>query len=294
MRRSWGRLIAVGLVVAAPNGATAQVAGECYDVVAGTWEPIDSTHIADVPRPESPDVSADSVVYALPPRLQLSQRPSGLERPGVFRLEVPAGALPVPHRITTWRTTGDSLELHVSTGFAGSVTRLVREGSGWAGVARSFTDVIGVLRFERPIRLRRVDCASPPPVPASVDPPLPRVVTTSGGATLALGDTLPDGVRTEPRSSGALRVHVEVVDVFAGADTVVAVMSPDRRLGRIELRYPGGFDLSGILTHLRQRYGPGRELPGSGTLFWSNRTTGMFVSPDGPRPRLALWDPRLH
>lgn len=294
MRHSWGRLVAVGLVVAAPTGAKAQVAGSCYDVVAGPWEPIDSTHIADVPRPENPDVSADSVIHTLPPRLQLSQRPSRLERPGVFRLEVPAGSLPVPHRFTTWRTTGDSLELYVSTGSAGSTTRLVREGSGWTGIARSFTDVIGVLRFERPVRLRWVDCASAPPVPASADPPLPRVVATSGGATLALGETLPDGIRTEPRGSGALTVHVEVVDVFAGADTVVAVMSPDRRLGRIELRYPEGFDLSGIVTHLQERYGPGEEGLGGGTLFWNNRTTGMFVSPDRARPRLAMWDPRLH
>lgn len=266
--------------------------GECYDVTLGEWAAIDSTHTIDWPRPGPPDATGDSLIYAVPVRVRLDSvaHPHMLGR-GQFVMTVPAEALQVPHSILTWRAEGDSLALVVSTGFAGTVTRLVRDGSGWLGSARTFSDVAGLLQFDRTVRLHRVVCDLPPTVPASAARPLLGSIDLASGKRLSLGAPLPAGVTTHRRPSGAMTVEDAVSERWMGTDTVVVRVDPDGRLTWIELRYKESFDLTPTLAFLQTEYGPGRQLGDARAWFWNNRTTRMSVRLDH-RPSLTLADPR--
>ena len=275
-----------------PPALDAQIAGACYDVAVGDWTAVDSTHIVSLPRPRPPDRSGDSVIYSLPSRVQLLSTP--FRGPGLsYVLAVPDNALQVPHSLLSWRGDADSLRLRVSTGFAGTVSRLTPAGEDWVGFAQTFSDVLGLLRYRRPIRLVRVDCASPPPVPATADRPLLREVEVAPSSRLTLGTPLPASVRARPRRSGAVTVEVSPTGLLAGADTVIARLDSAGRVHHIELRYPEGHDLSAALDAFVRQYGPGRALERSRTVFWHNRTTTLFITPDGPLPRLVLYDPRF-
>ena len=265
----------------------------CYDISVGPWAPIDSTHTAPLPRPPAPDVSADSMFYSLPSRVQLDM---AAPYPGApveaHLLRVPSDALQVPHSLLMWQTHGDSLVLSISTGFAGTVSRVSRTGLNWVGWARTFSDVGGLLRYRRPIRLDRVDCDTPPPIPASADPPLLRGFEFEGIGLLQLGDSLPTTVNVVPRRSGAVTLLVEAKGLWAGADTVVARLSPSGHLQHIELRYPEGRDLTAAAQAVQERYGPGQAPLDSSGFYWRNRTTELFVTPKGGRPRVMVLDPR--
>lgn len=232
-------LLAIGLAtVCLPPAIDAQVIGACYDITVGEWAAVESTHTAALPRAQRPDFSGDSVIYALPPRVQLRGTPY-LRSPGHgYVLAVPENSLQVPHSMLFWRGDADSLRLVISTGFAGTVSRLTPAGEDWVGFAQTFSDVVGLLRYRRPIRLVRVDCAAPPPVPAASDQPLVREIELASSRRLTLGDTLPAGIRTRPRRSGAITVDVMTRGLLAGADTVIARVDSEGLVHRIELRYP--------------------------------------------------------
>ena len=286
-------LAALMLLASQPAALRAQLEGSCYDVSVGTWLPIDSSHVAAVPRPRRPDLSGDSVYYSLPPRVQLRQDAPYPDAPAdVHRLWVPDNALQVPHSFMSWQADGDSLLLRMSTGFAGTTSRLTRSGVDWVGWAQTFSDVIGVLRFKQPVRLTRVDCDTRPSAPASADRPVLRGFDFEGVGRLDLGDTLPTAVRISPRRSGAVLLELDASGLWAGADTVVARLGSGGRLQHLELRYPEGHDLGDAMRYVREHYGPGVGLPNSGATFWENRTTTFFISLNGTRPRAVLIDPR--
>ena len=214
-------------------------------------------------------------------------------RPDRYKvLSVPEGALQVPHARLFWRAWADSLEFAISTGYAGTTTRLVRDGTGWQGRARTASDVVGTLRYERTVWLVPADCSSPPPVPADADARLLRSVPFGQSLQLTLGERIPSAVSTSPRRSGALNVAASPSDEFSGADTVVVVPASGGLVQRIELRYPAGADLSGLLDRLRSEYGPGESFGLTAATFWRNRTTTVFLQL-GARPRFVLEDPRL-
>jgi hypothetical protein len=286
-------LLAIALPAAPlPPAVNAQVIGACYDITAGEWAAVDSTHTASLPRPRRPDLSGDSVIYTLPPRVQLRGTP--WRGPGNrYVLAVPENSLQVPHSQLSWRGDADSLRLVVSTGFAGTVSRLTPAGHDWVGFAQTFSDVLGLLRFRRPIRLVRVDCAAPPPVPSTSDQPLLRQIELASSGRLTLGETLPAGVRTGPRRSNAVTVEVRATGLLAGAYTVITRMDPAGRVRHIELRYREGHDLSAAVGAFVRQYGPGRTVGTAGMVFWHNRTTTLIISPAGPEPRVVLNDPRF-
>ena len=209
---------------------------------------------------------------------------------------MPEDVLQVPHSQLTWQGGADSLSFGVSTGLVGTISRLARRGSAWVGWTQTFSDVGGILRYRRPIRLTPVDCSAPPPIPASLDRALPRGFEFQAVGLLELGDTIPAGVGTLPRRSGAMTLQLQAAGLWAGADTVVVRVGRSGvlqgSLQHIELRYPEGHDLTVAVGDLVRRYGSGTERLGSGPIFWHNRTTTLFISPSGRRPRVVVMDPR--
>ena len=270
----------------------APVAG-CYDLSTGPWVPLDRAVGAEALPRLTPDLTGDSVFMALPPRVRLDTLPADF-RPETFHvLVVPDDALQVPHDRLYWRAWSDSLELIVTNSFAGTLTSLARDGRGWAGRARTSSDDLGAPVFERPVRLTPVDCASPPPVPASADPALIREIPLEGSEPLALGDTLPTGLERMPRRSRALTVLATPSGIFAGTDTVIVIATEEGRVERIELHYPAGADLDGLLQRLDRGYESRVRSRSEDSRMWRNRTTEMFLQV-GERARFIIEDPRIH
>jgi hypothetical protein len=177
--------------------------------------------------------------------------------------------------------------LFLGNGFYGVKARLERTASGWSGWLRNHTDGGRSEEHERALRLESVSCDSPPPIAASDDRPLPRVVELSGGEVLELGELLPEGLATEPRGmSGGLTVRAQTSGMFAGADTIIVRLAPRTgRIAGIELRYPLEFDLDIPLRAIVREFGR----PGA------NRTTTVSAMAREAQnlPRLVLSDPRF-
>ena len=120
----------------------------------------------------------------------------------------------------------DSLRLSFSTGYAGVVARLQATGeAAWTGLVRTFDDYTG-LRWSRRVDLAPVPCDAPPPVPSSVMRPVPRTVQLVGGATIALGEPLPESLETSRRRSGALTVIGRTEGLFGTTDSIAVRVDP--------------------------------------------------------------------
>lgn len=270
--------------------AGAQQGLGCFDVTVGRWAPIQGSHVvSQLERPGPPNSRPDSVSYMIPSRIQLTRRPAVRAGDDMYRIEVPETTLPTPHAFQSWRLRSDTLVLGFSTGFTGTESRLARDGAGWSGSMETFTDVHGVLRYRSTVRLEPIDCSAAPTVPASSDPPVLRRIELATGGSLALGEPVPEGVRLNPRRTGAWTAAVEAAGILAGHDTVVVRLDVERVVHHIELRYPRGYDLTPLADSLTDSYPAGQ---GTRTgISWTNRTTRMWIDLTG-RPRLVILDPR--
>lgn len=152
---------------------------------------------------------------------------------------------------------------------------------------------VGLLRYERPIMLRRVDCESRPPVPASADKRLAREIELRGYPVLALGERVPEGPVLHERRSSAKTTAVEPSGKWAGADTVVVRVAENGVVFHIELRYPDGFDLSPIVEQMVAEFGSEYDRPWISSYYWNNRTTTMLVDTSKSRPRFLILDRRF-
>lgn len=275
-----------GLLVA--GSVSAQLAGTCLDVTEmGPWYPVESTLGHEDLRVPPP--AEDYYMMAFPVRIRFGDEATAAGERG--RLEIPAESQQTPHSWRSWWLSGDTLQIHLSSGFGGVRAKLRSEGEAWAGTLRTFSDNLGTLLYERTLVLSPARCDSPPPVSADEDPPLPRTVELATGEMLELGRTLPEGIATEERASAALTVVAEPAGRFAGADTVIVQLG--RTTGRIEsveLRYTEGFDLGPIVASMVEDFGPFDEGMG---WSWHNRTTRLWVAPPDGRPRVRLVDPRF-
>jgi hypothetical protein len=286
------RLYVVVTATLLPTASYAQVQVGCFDVSLGNWTPVESTHEVNLPRPPRPDVSGDSVIYSIPPRIRLHGEPArGSAR--WFLVTVPENSLQVPHSFLSWSGTPDSLRIVLSTGFAGTRSTLRPTSDGWTGTSRTFSDIVGLLRYERPITLHRVDCESEPPVPASVDKRLPRSVELQAHSPLVLGEPVPARALAHPRRSGAKTLEVKPSGMWAGPDTVIVRVNRQDVVFHIEMRYSRGFDLSPLVQELSSKFGSGDAVPGTESFFWHNRTTTMFVSAGRSQPGAVIYDPRF-
>jgi hypothetical protein len=284
-----GALILVSAVWSAPVSAQlteAQLLG-CYDVAEGEWTEgrLGGRFRADMVRMESVPSSQglDSAFYQVPPRLRLAGPPDDTTYLGNYgRIIVPAGAIPTPHMYMSHRVRNDTLRLVFSTGFHGVMAHLVpQSGGAWAGQASTHSDNLGERPWIRPIELTPVACDSPPPVPSSAMRAVPGAVQLVGGATIVLGEPLPESLETMPRRSGALTVVGRTEGMFGTTDSIAVVIDPDRgRIGTIQLIYLDADMSSVVEARISEVYGPPARSgeTESASLQWRNRVTRVSLS----------------
>ena len=226
----WAALLLAS--VACGNATRTQLTGAdllgCYDVTEGEWtdggvagltwsggELLTDTS-AVMPEPVPSALGLDSAFSQIPPRVQLAGPPADTTFLGsAGPVVVPEGSLPTPHAYMSYGLDGETLRLFFSTGYHGVGARLETSGGGaWAGMANTFSDNFPYQSWSRPVQLTPVACDSPPPVPSTAMRPVPRAVQLVGGATIALGEPLPESLETMPRRSGALTIIGQTEGLF--------------------------------------------------------------------------------
>ena len=168
----------------------------------------------------------------------------------------------------------------LSTGYAGVIADLgFTDETEWTGLARTWDDYTG-LQWSRRIDLDAVPCDSPPPVPSSVMRTLPRAVQLVGGATIALGEPLPESLETSPRRPGSLTVIGRTEGLFGTTDSIAVAIDQARgRIGRIQLIYLDPDMSSVIEARLTDAFGPptgGGGMDPAG-IEWRNRVARVWL-----------------
>ena len=298
MRQHLAHLVVLLLVSGAwSESASAQLTEAdllgCYDVnAAGEWQLVESSLGSPYLERASEVLAGDSVFYEVPPRIRLAAPLA--DAGSAWEIVVPEGALPTRHRFMSYGVRNDTLALWFSTGYAGVIADLGGTGeTGWTGLARTWDDYTG-LQWSRRIDLAPVSCDSPPPVPSSVMRSVPRAVQLVGGATIQLGEPLPESLKTSPRRLGSLTVIGRTEGLFGTTDSIaVAVNDARGRIGRIQLIYLDP-DLSSVVeARLTDAFGPPTSGGGSGStgIEWRNRVTRVWLS-KGARFTVNLRDYR--
>lgn len=275
----------------------------CYDVAEGEWTEgrlgggfrtdMSTVRMETVPGSQG----LDSAFYQVPPRIRLAGPPEDTTYLGnVGQIIVPADAIPTPHLYMSHHVRNDTLRLVFSTGFHGVMAHLVpQSGGAWAGRANTHSDNLGERPWIRPIELTPVACDSPPPVPSSVMRSVPRAVRLAGGATIALGEPLPESLETMPRRSGALTVVGRTEGLFGTTDSIAVAIDPYRgRIGRIQLIYLDT-DMSPVVeARISETYGPPTRSgePESASRQWRNRVTRVWLGRGTTRFSVNLHDYR--
>ena len=280
----------VSVCLSATPVLACQLASQCLDADLGPWQPIEGTHSAPGTPQGPPSETDDSLFYAFPPRIHLTEALASTGRPGVFRLDVPANALQVPKPYRSWRTSDGTLFIALGDGFTGVAAALTSMSAAWEGDLRMWSDNFGTQLYSRRLVLRPVECTSDPPIPASADLAAPRAVPSATGSALALGEPIPDGYEARSVRSQLWLVGFRPTGYWAGSDSVFVRTNRDGLISDIEVRYPTGFDAALLEAGLLSDYGPGR--PDASRLVWWNRTTRARLWVDG-RPSVLLVDPRM-
>ena len=282
----------------------------CYDVTEGEWTEgrvaglmwsggellTDTSAVRPGPVPGA--LGLDSAFSQIPPRIRLAGPPAGTTFLGsAGQVVVPEGSLPTPHAYMSYGLQGETLRLSFSTGFHGVGARLETRGGGaWAGMADTHSDNIPYRSWSRPVQLTPVACDSPPPVPSTAMLPVPRAVQLVGGATMALGEPLPESLETMPRRSGALTIIGQTEGLFGSTDSIAADVGYERDgVGRIQLIYLDADMSSVIEARLTEAFGPptsGGALD-PGRIEWRNRITRVWLA-RGTRFTVNLRDYRYY
>jgi hypothetical protein len=281
-------VLSVCLATAMPAVSFAQVELGCYEVTLGPWAEIEGTGSDRYGPPVPPEESADSVYWTIPSRIRLED---GAGRwPDTRRLSVPSNALGVPHRHQYWRSSGDSLSVGFTTGFAGTVSRFIPDGAGWIGTASTHVDV-DVRLYQRPAELRPIDCGAPPVEPATLDAPFPRSVEVDGGFIVSLGAPAPSGLVLLPIRDGVWTVATVPTGLWVGSDTLIVWLDEERSVRRIDVGYPVSFDGGSLIERLVATYANVTLLAGH---QWWNRSTRMMIREFEDRVWATLRDPRFY
>lgn len=299
----FARPIGLGLVFTAVmlRPAAGQTNRACFDVSSGAWESMEPRQPSPMAR-LSPFQRGDSLGYhSVPPRIELREErftARAFMAPDLmsewYVLVVPEDALqsPQPHRF--WRYRGDALLLHLGGLHFGINGELIRDGDGWRGHVREYTDEFPVVLYQQEVILSSVDCSAPPPIPASAEHALPRAVVLSGAAEIRLGEPLPEQVQTEqgqPAGVGRLGVVTDgpTGGRFAGATGVTVELGAGDVVRSIGLLFDDEPTLAALAGRLRADIG--REGPS-----WFNRMTRITVQLRTRRvslsdPRIPVWAP---
>ena len=265
----------------------------CYDVsAAGEWRLVESSLGSPYSERASEVLAGDSVFYEMPPRIRLAGALA--DAPSTWEIVVPEGALPTRHSFMSYGVRNDTLALWFSTGYAGVIADLgFTDEAEWTGLARTWDDYTG-LQWSRRTDLAPVPCDSPPPVPSSVMRPVPRAVQLVGGATIALGEPLPESLETSRRRAGSLTVIGRTEGLFGTTDSIAVDIDEARgRIGRIQLIYLDPDMSSVISARLTEAFGPptrGGGMDPAG-IEWQNRVARVWVG-RGTRFTVNLHDYR--
>lgn len=273
---------------AAPDSR--QLANQCLDAELGPWRPIDGTHLGPGAPRGPPSATEDSLFYAFPPRVHLTDSVASGGGAGLYRVDVPANALQVPKPYRSWRTSGDTLFMWFGDGFTSVNAALTPRSGAWEGDLRMRSDNLGTQLYMRRLGLRLVDCGSDPPIPASADPAAPRAVPSATGPALVLGEVIPHGYENMTVRWYAWLVDFRPSGYWAGSDSVFVRTNHDGLISDIDVRYPVGFNTKRLEAGLLADFGPGR--PDPSRLRWWNRTTRSSLGL-GRRPSVSLIDPRM-
>lgn len=265
----------------------------CYDVsTAGEWRLVESSRGSPYSERASEILAGDSAFYEMPPRLRLAGALA--DAPSAWEIVVPEGALPTRHSFMSYGVRNDTLALWFSTGYAGVIADLgVADETGWTGRARTWDDYTG-LQWSRRIDLAPAPCDSPPPVPSSAMRPVPRAVRLVGGATIALGEPLPESLETSPRRPGSLTVTGRTAGLFATTDSIAVGIDEARgRIGRVQLIYLDPDMSSVIEARLTEAFGPPTRGGGMdpARIEWRNRVAQVWLT-RGARFTVNLHDYR--
>ena len=298
MRENFAHLLALLLAGGAWSASvSAQLTEEhllgCYDVTEGEWTEgrvaglmfsggellTDTSAVRSEPIPSS--LALDSAYSQIPPRIRLAGPPADTTFFGnAWQIFVPEGALPTPHAFMFWRVEDNSLRLSFSTGFQGVGARLEPDGGGnWGGASTTFSDNLPYRSWTRRVGLTAADCAAPPPVSSSVMRSVPGAVQLVGGATITLGEPLPESLETLPRRSGALTVIGRTEGLFGTTDSIaVAIDGPRSRVGRIQLIYLDPDMSSVIAPRLADAFGsPASSALDPAGVEWRNRIRRVWL-----------------
>lgn len=265
----------------------------CYDVTEGEWTEgrvaglmfsggellTDTSSVRSEPIPSS--LGLDSAYSQIPPRIRLGGPLADTTFFGrAAQIIVPEGALPTPHAFMFWGVEGNSLRLSFSTGFHGVRARLEPDGGGnWAGASTTFSDNLPYRTWTRRVGLTAADCDAPPPVSSSVIRSVPGAVQLVGGATITLGEPLPESLGTLPRRSGALTVIGRTEGLFGTTDSIAVAMDGARsRIARIQLIYVDAEMSSVIVPRLADAFGsPGSSALDPTGVEWRNRIRRVWL-----------------
>lgn len=246
-------------VVGSPTGANAQ-ASECYDAEFGPWRPVPSeSEVRSMPLPTE---SGDSLVYSFPPRVRLNAGGT---------IVVPEGALPTMHSRTRWALVDSVMEFSLSMDhYAGLYGEMVRTAQGWTGTAKTTSHLIGLQRYEQSLVLSRVDCDSPPPVPASADVDLPLQVVLDDGRAFAVCGSQ---AATLGRTSIA---PAQAIGVYRGAIGLEIRHQLGEPIDVMEVFFEHG-GAQAALARIGERWGANEE----DFKVWSNRSGNIVGTSSG-------------
>jgi hypothetical protein len=121
---------------------------------------------------------------------------------------------------------------------------------------------------------------------------VPSAVQLVGGATIALGEPLPESLETLPRRFGALTVIGHTEGLFGTTDSISVGVDPRGRVGRIQLIYLDADMSSVIETRIADIFGPPTGSGGAFDPSWRNRVTQVWLG-RGTRFTVNLRDYRF-
>lgn len=253
----------------------------CWDVEWGQWSP---------PIPEE-----NTLLYRPPPRVQLTDAPSGRPVEGSYHAQPAPGSLPTPHSVSDWTpVSGDSLWIQwASGGLHGTLGRFAGRGDMLEGRLRTITDRQGHQRYRAEASLTRVPCSAAPEVPASAAGPGLWFVPLEGGDTVHLGRLLPSELIERPGET-AYRIAGTSVGIFSGARDVRAQLTRGGAVADVRFTYPRDAPLDSLVTAFRDTLGSPmhrHQRGGQTRVLWLTDTNSLTLRRSGEETWLFLGMP---
>lgn len=247
----------------------------CYDVVLGPWR-VEPLQEGMIPSRWMPSDSDPGGLSALPSRLHFAWRVGERDAAPKLEVAVPDNVLPVRHRISASVTLTGTLDLMLTTGYAGTSTSLTPDGDAWVGTLRTFSDLMGIQDHERDVRLTPADCATEPREPSTLLRPLPTELQLVDGPTIALGEPLPAGLERYPRVGSVPGIRARTAGVFAGADSVL-VLDFGGPVRTIVFRIPPAVGWEPLIARVEAEWGAPDERSDRHAT-WTSRLTMLTLT----------------